>query len=596
MLAALFTEATPLDLRILGRVLIHATIVGLAAGAIACLFYSSLEAVEELLFDNLAGYAPLRATGEMSERTLSSTPRPWLLCLLPCLGAFVGSFIARRFAPECEGPGGNAVIGAFHSKKPEVRRRVMWLKPITTILTIATGGAGGREGPTMLIGGSIGSTVGRYLRVSEREKRILLVAGMAAGTAAIFRTPLGAALLAVETLYRDDFESDAVVPAVLASVVAYSVFIGVFGEAHLFATAGEYPFVISHLPLYLLLALLLSGVGATFVRMLQGMHTLSSRWPAWARAGIGGLGVGLLAMTLVLTIDDQLGMGVMGGGYGAAQAAITGAKWLPDGMGGIHLLLLLAVAKMIAATFTIGTRGSAGVFAPALAIGALFGGVFGRLMQLAVDDNIDSGSFALVGMGALFGGIAHAPLGALVMVCELAGSYDLLVPLMLAQGVSFILLRKTALYGQQRDTQQDSPAHPPRVLDVLGSIKVGDVMIADRAFVTFSPATPVPDVMRSVSERTWQDVFPVLSDDGAVAGMITPELLRLLAAEHEMAQWAVAADAMQAAVTVTPDDDLRIASKRMLTHGLREVLVVEGDRIVGFLDEAEIGQTYIDNV
>ena len=417
---------------------------------------------------------------------------------------------------------------------------------------------------------------------------------MAAGCAAIFRTPLGAALLAVETLYRDDFESDALVPAVLASVAGYSVFIAAYGEATLFTTADSYPFVIGHLPLYLLLAVLLAAVGSGFVGMLHAMENLSARWPAWGRAGIGGLGVGLMAMVLVLTLSDEVGLGVMGGGYGAAQVAITGASWLPDGPSGVHILLLLCVAKMIGATLTIGTGGSAGAFAPSLAIGALLGGAFGRMMQLAVDSSIDPGAFALVGMGTMFGGIAHAPLGALVIVCELAGSYDLLVPLMLSEGVVFIALRGRSLYREQRVSQQDSAAHPPRVIDVLSSIKVADVMVAHRPFVSFELGTPVTEVMREVASTNWQDVFPVLAEDGSLAGMITPPLLRLLAAEHEMALWAVAADAMQEAVTVASDTDLREASEHMLSHGLRELLVVDDEqRIVGFVDETEIGQTYL---
>src|SRR5215218_4146005 len=117
----------------------------------------------------------------------------------------------------------------------------------------------------MQIGGALGSTVGRLLRVSAVERRFLMVAGVAAGIAAVFRTPLGAALLAVEVLYRDDFESDALIPAVLASVVAYSVVISIFGQSTLFASPGHFPFIIKHLWLYGLLALMVSGLAALFL-------------------------------------------------------------------------------------------------------------------------------------------------------------------------------------------------------------------------------------------------------------------------------------------------------------------------------------------
>ena len=110
-------------------------------------------------------------------------------------------------------------------------------------------------------------------------------------------------------------------------------------------------------------------------------------------------------------------------------------------------------------------------------IGGLFGGAFGRAAQLLLHDpRIDPGAFALVGMGTFYGGIAHVPLSSLVLVCELAGSYDLLVPLMLAEGIAFVALRRRSLYRAQLPTQRDSPAHQHATLDVLRATRVGAVM------------------------------------------------------------------------------------------------------------------------
>ena len=119
----------------------------------------------------------------------------------------------------------------------------------------------------MQIGGALGSWVGRVLTSPLAERRILMVAGVAAGIAAVFRTPLGAALLAVEVLYRDDFESDALIPAVLASVMAYSVVISIFGESTLFAHPGRFPFVPKHLSLYGVLAILVAMLASTFLTL-----------------------------------------------------------------------------------------------------------------------------------------------------------------------------------------------------------------------------------------------------------------------------------------------------------------------------------------
>src|SRR5262249_3070141 len=155
----------------------------------------------------------------------------------------------------------------------------------------------------------MGSIVGRWLHTSARERRILYVAGIAAGVAAVFRTPLGAALFAAEVLYRDDFESDALVPAVLASVVGYSVGLP-FGESSaLFAHAASYPFVPLHLPYFVLLALFEVALALAFLRTLKVARNLSAKLPgpAWLRPGAGGLALGVLATPLLWYLGHRVG-------------------------------------------------------------------------------------------------------------------------------------------------------------------------------------------------------------------------------------------------------------------------------------------------
>src|SRR5499427_11150082 len=468
LLTTILKEAAPVDLRIVGRTLIHAALVGVAAGLMGAAFFAVLEIVQRLVLEDLGGYHPLRAHGETFLPELANPRifRPWLLVLMPAVGA-LASGIVSQLAPETRGGGGDAMINAFHQAGGVIRARVAWVKAVASTFTLGTGGSGGREGPTMQIGGALGSLVGRVLGVTTQERRILMVAGVAAGIAAVFRTPLGAALLAVEVLYRDDFESDALIPAVLASVTAYSVVISIFGESTLFAHPGRFPFVIGHLPLYGLLAVLVSVLAVVFLSSLRTVQrvTASLTIPRWARPGLGGLALGCFCVPIIWIVGKTVaqpgqGLGLLGGGYGAVQVAISGVDWLPVGWAGVALLAGLCLAKIIASSLTIGSGGSAGDFAPSLVIGGLFGGAFGRAAQLLMPHaQIEPGAFALVAMGTFYGGISHTPLSSLVLVCELAGSYDLLVPLMLAEGIAFVALRRRSLYRAQLPTQRDSPAH-----------------------------------------------------------------------------------------------------------------------------------------
>ncbi|WP_394833565.1 chloride channel protein [Pendulispora rubella] len=595
---------SPLDLQLLGRMLLHSALVGAAAGLAGTLFFATLEFVTTLTLEHLAGYNPLRAHGEqLIGEVASPLPfRPWLLWAIPAIGALAAGIISARCAPETLGGGSDAIIHAFHHQGGHVRRRVPFIKGLVSVFTLGSGGSGGREGPTMLIGGSIGSIIGRYLRVSDRERRILLVAGTAAGMAAVFRTPLGAALLAVEVLHRDDFESDAVVPAVLSSVVAYSVFISFFGESTLFAHAVRYPFVPVHLPLYALMAILVSLVAAGFAGALHGVqhYTKALPLPAWSKPALGGLLLGASATPVIMLVAPSVGaegqgLGILGGGYGAAQVAITGASWFPEGWRGVELLLLLGLVKILATSLTVGSGGSAGDFGPSLVIGGIFGGAFGRAASLVLHDpRIDPGAFALVGMATFYGGLAHVPIASLVMTCELAGSYDLLVPLMLAEGIAFVALRNRSLYHAQVPTKRESPAHrDDLIFDVLKEIRVGDVVIKDRPFISFRRDTPAREVIRQIASTAWQDAFPVLDEHGKLAGIVNAEVMRTMAADPDLSGLALADDMMAAPVSVHQADDLHVALELLLSNDARELIVLDdGGRIIGFLDEAEITKTY----
>ncbi len=591
-----------LELGVVGRNLRDGILVGVAAGLVGAALFAGFEYMQRLLLEELVGYVPLRADGE----TFAAGGgvhhfRPWLLLILPALGGLAAGLVSR-LAPETRGGGGDAMIEAFHHHGGLIRRRVIWVKSLASMFTLGTGGAGGREGPTMQIGGALGGLVGRWLRVSHRERRVLMVAGVAAGMSAVFRCPLGSALLAVEVLYKDGFESEALIPSVLASVVSYSVIISIFGESTLFARVPRFPFVPAHLPLFGLLALLIAALAAIFVRVYRGVHGLFDRLPVpdWTRPAAGGLALGALCTPAVILVGNYLhapgeGLGIMGGGYGAVQMAISGSPWLPVGWVAVGLLVALSLAKLFAASLTIGSGGSAGDFAPSLAIGGLFGGAFGRAAQLLTHDpHLQPGAFALVGMGTFYGGIAHVPLSALVLVCELAGNYDLLVPLMLAQGIAFVALRNRSLYSSQMPTQRDSPVHRDALLlDVLRTIRVSDLMTGQAAPICLFQHTPTADLVPSVARAGDQRVFPVLDRQDRLVGLVTSSALRMLFTELSDAPWVVVGDLLQRAVSVKPEDDLRSATEAMIANDLRGVPIVSNDnRVIGMLDEGDIAEVY----
>ncbi len=603
LLSTLLDERAPIDLGIVGRTLLHAAAVGAAAGLAGAAFFAGLEYFQRGLLEEIAGYIPLRADGEtFAAGEVHGGFHPWLLLFLPALGGLACGLITR-LAPETRGGGGDAMIESFHNNGGIIRRRVIWVKALASLFTLGTGGAGGREGPIMQIGGALGALVARLLRVSPRERRILMIAGVAAGMSAVFRTPLGAALLAVEVLYKDGFESDSLIPSVLASVVSYSVIISIFGESTLFARVPRFPFSPHYLPLFGILAVMTAALSAGFVSVFAAFKRFFANLavPDWSRPAIGGLLLGVLCTPLIYWVGLHIGapgqgLGILGGGYGAVQMAIAGSKFLAEGWTAVGLLAGLALVKLVASSITIGSGGSAGDFAPSLAIGGLFGGAFGRAAQLLFHDpNIQPGAFALVGMGTFYGGIAHVPLSALVMVCELAGNYDLLVPLMLAQGIAFVALRNRTLYHAQAPALRDSSGNrDATLLDVLRRIHVKDVMKSTAAPVCFFKETPTSELIRHASAATGQEVFPIIGADGRLIGLISSGTMRVLAAERSHAIWTLAADLMQEPVSVRLEDDLRTATEAMVRNELRELPVVSAENFVlGMVDESDIAEIYL---
>ena len=587
----LIPNEPPLELQVVGRTFLHAALVGLLAGLVGSAFLVALNWVQAALLEHAAGYEPLRAAGEQAVQT-GNVLRWWLVLLLPGLGGVVCGLLTL-FAPEARGGGGDASIRAFHYEGGIVRRRVLLIKPLASVASLGTGGAGGREGPTMLIGAAIGSTVGRYLSLGARERRILMVAGVAGGISAVFRTPLGAALLAIEFLYRDDFESEALIPAVLSSVIAYSVALSVFGTKPLFGILPHYAFEPRQLPLFIGLALVIVLGAKLFEGTLELSHSLFAKMPGpiWMRPAIGGLLLGGFAVALLFSVGPWFehghrGLGVLGGGYGAGQLAITQPTWIEAGWPTVRLLLVLAAAKIVAASLTLGSGGSAGDFAPSIAIGGLLGGAFGGAAQLLLHDpSIQPGAFALVGMAAFYAGIGKVPLAALVMVCEVAGSYDLLVPLMLTEALALIALRRVMLYKSQPRSMKDSPVHGV----LTQRVRCGDVVDRDRPIVSLSPRQSIDTVAAIIEVAENQDVFPVLDDAQKIVGLLSAEGLRGFVAHGDARDVAIVADVMVPPLTLAANDDIRTAAVALVGRDLRAAPVVnEHGTILGMLDQHDL--------
>ena len=316
------------------RLLAEAAVLGVVGALAAQCFTYALRICEHFFLNWIAGYQPpgLPAEGGVLKQVIGPHGL-WLIPGATTIGGLISGFLVYTFASEAEGHGTDTVVKAFHRTGGFIRARVAPLKLVASAITIGSGGAAGREGPTALIGAGVGSIYATISHRHDEERRVLILMGMAAGLSAIFRSPIGAAFFAVEVLYGNmEFETGALLYTMLASVVAYGVN-GLFvGWQPLFYFP---PSVVPLQPLrYVWFGVLgcASGLVATllpvvFYRLRDAFRALP--FPAAINPAIGGLGVGLLALKFPQ---------ILGGGYGWIQEAINGQI-------AVKLLLVLIFLK-----------------------------------------------------------------------------------------------------------------------------------------------------------------------------------------------------------------------------------------------------------
>jgi CIC family chloride channel protein len=431
------------------RLLFDTILLGVVGALSAQVFMFLLRWTQRFFLVWLAGYHLPGLPEEGGVLTEVIGPHGlWLIPVATTLGGLIVGLLVYRLAPEAEGDGTDAAVRAFHHIGGFIKTRVPLVKTIASAITIGSGGASGREGPISQIAAGVGSVYATLTHRSDEERRLLMLIGMAAGLSAIFRSPIGTAIFAIEVLYSDmEFDAAALIYTLLGSVVAYAVN-GLFvGWQPLFRVPAVMQVPVFSDYLWYAALGIVAGVVAAIVPLV--FYTVRDRFyalaiPSYLKPALGGLGIGLLALVLPQ---------VLSGGYGWIQEAI-------DGRLATELMFILVFAKLIALSLTLSSGGSGGIFAPSLFIGAMLGGFLARI------SNQPSAAFVVVGMAAVFGGAARVPIAAMLMVTEMTGGYNLLVAAGLAVMLSYLAqvtltspLKYKSLYEQQVPVRADSPAH-----------------------------------------------------------------------------------------------------------------------------------------
>lgn len=475
-----------------------AIVVGVASGLMAVIFYYLINLVNAGI-DLLAGLGSARVV------------------VYAMLGGSIVGPMVYFLAREAKGHGVPEVMQAVALKGGKIRPIVVVVKAVASAITIGTGGSAGREGPIVQIGAALGSTFGQWLNMSERRVKTLVACGAAAGIAATFNAPIAGAIFALEVILGE-FTAGVFSLVVLASVAGAAVSRSILGSSPAFLVA-QYDLVSNYEFLfYLIFGAIAMVVAQIYTKVLYKTEDIfdAIAIPEWIKPVLGGLLFGLFGLLL----PESLGRGeeVMH----STLAGINPLEITPAFLA----FALLALAKIVSTSLTIGSGGSGGVFFPGLFIGAMTGGAYGSVVHnLYPAITGGPGAYALVGMGAVFAGMTQAPITAILMLFEMTRDYRIILPLMLACGFASLLsgfYSKDTIYTLKL-RRKGINLLAGRDANVLSSLKVGEIM-----------ATPVESVREEMTlgelikimQHSEHTGYPVVNKGGELVGIITLEDIR----------------------------------------------------------------------
>jgi len=540
-------------------------IVGLGSGGGAVLFRWLIALATHLFFDSGA-----LALGFMGR---------YYTIVLPALGgAMVGPLIYFG-AREAKGHGVPEIMEAVVRQGGRIRPRVAVIKSLASSICIGSGGSVGREGPIAQIGAALGSTLGQFLHLSDNRTRMLVACGAAGGIAATFNAPIAGAFFGLEIILTQ-WTAEAFAPVIIASVAASVIGRLAFGDVPSFHVPQETSATFAELPLFALL-----GIAAAFtgIALTISIYWFEDRFeslplPPYLIPITGGLLVGVIG----LYHRDLYGVG-----YGLIEEVLQGAEST------ILVFAILIGLKLMATSASLGSGGSGGIFSPSLFLGAMLGGAIGLIGHRLFPNLVSTpGAYAIVGMAAVFTATSHAPICSVMFGFELTRDYRIILPLMLACGISIVLAKGIYAFSiyNLKLFRRGIHVELGRDARLLNEITIGEAMTTD--VISVSRQTRVRDIAHMFDE-TKHHGFPVVDEQGKLHGCVTLEDVHQ--AGPEGLDQPVDEIATHDLVIAFPDESINDGLRKL---GLRDVgrlpVVSREDhtRLIGLLTRKNIISAY----
>ncbi len=495
--------------------------------------------------------------------------------LVPMVGGLIIGIMARYGSDKIRGHGIPEALEAILVGRSRMEPRVAILKPVSSAISIGTGGPFGAEGPIIMTGGAFGSLFGQLFHLSAAERKTLLVAGAAGGMSAIFASPVAAVLIAVELLLFE-WKPRSFVPVGVAAMVACALRVPLLGKGPIFPVPPHAALGASGLAIAFAIGLIAGLASSLLTLLVYGFEDLFGKlpihWMWWPT--IGGLFVGL---------GGLINPGALGVGYDTIHSLLRG-----DISGGLLVGLLLV--KALIWSIALGSGTSGGVLAPLLIMGGSLGALEAHFIPTG-----DVGLWAMISMAAMMGGTMRSPLTSIVFTLELTHDLNVLPGLLAgavaAHAVTVLLMRRSIL--TEKIARHGHHLTREYSVDPLAMLKVGDVM--DTAVPIIPAQMRVSELSDRIAhgdpELTPRQATPIVEQDGRLAGIITRgDLVRALSRDPR-GQMTVLEAGSRNLVVAYPNELLEDAVARMLAHDIGRVLVVDyrdPRKLVGYLGRSRV--------
>lgn len=368
------------------------------------------------------------------------------------IGFAAAGLLMQYLTPDPNLHSTEEVIRSYHERQGFIDMRPYVTKLAAAVATVGFGGSAALEGPSIYGGGGLGSWLWsglRRFRLDARDRRIMLISGAAAGMAAVFRAPLTGLVFALEMPYKDDLAHEALLPSLIAAVVAYVTMAAFLGATPLFDFASPTPFTGHDIVWCALLGVVIGLIAMTFAVTFRHAREFCIRWraPHWSKMALGGLLTGLCGVLFLHIYRD--GLVPLGPNYEAVDAILSA----PHGPGE---LIVFGVLKLAATLFSLAVGGVSAMFVPLFLTGGTFGTVFAQIVVHSHSLQL----FAAVGMAAFIAAGYKTPLAAVVFVAEATGGHAYIIPALIGAAVAYAVSGDASVSGDQRlheGTRQEAP-------------------------------------------------------------------------------------------------------------------------------------------